>query len=493
MIDHLPIGPMLLGVMTLFADASSTTSITDRSVEWPTWENWMRVLLLRDYNTRVVVLGTTLLGLAAGVIGSFTLLRKRALMGDALSHATLPGIGLAFMIATSLGYDGKSLWTLLSGGAVTGVIGILSILWIRNLTRLKEDAALGIVLGVFFGGGIAVLGIIQQMPEGHAAGLESFIYGKTASMTTGDAWMIGVAGLTTTLVCVLFFKELKLLCFDEGFAGSRGFPVVRLDLLLMALVTIVTIVGLQAVGLILMIALLVIPAAAARFWTDRMTSMMFFSAWIGAFSCMIGASLSAIFPRLPSGAMIVISSATVFIFSMMLGPKRGVLIRRYRRQMLNRKIDRQHLLRGLYELIEQRPNSNEKVDANVPVSWDQLLQIRSWKPQRLTRCIRRARQEQLVHQETQSSVSLTPAGLEVATRLVHDHRLWEIYLITYADVAASRVDRDADRIEHVLDAEIIDQLEDLLEHRRDVHGVPNSPHVDPLSGNLATEPRNGNR
>ena len=245
----------------------SRRSITDRSVEWPTWKQWRRVFLLRDYNTRVVVLGTTLLGCAAGMIGSFTLLRKRALTGDALSHATLPGIGIAFIVTTSLGGDGKSLPILLLGATVSGLIGVGVIVAIRSFTRLKEDTALGAVLSVFFGAGMALLGVIQQMDQGHAAGLEGFIYGKAASMGSRDMLLIAAAALGCISASVVLFKEFKLLCFDEGFAGSRGLPVVRLDLGLMGLVVVVTIVGLQAVGLVLMIALLVIPSAAARLWT----------------------------------------------------------------------------------------------------------------------------------------------------------------------------------------------------------------------------------
>src|SRR5687768_13697894 len=146
-------------------------SITDTSLRLPSRNEVLRVIFLRDYNTRVVVLGTTLLGLAAGTIGSFMLLRKRALMGDALSHATLPGIGLAFIVAVAAGQTGKSLPVLLAGAVVTGVLGVLAVLAIRNFTRLKEDAALGIVLSVFFGAGVAVLGVIQKMGTGSAAGL----------------------------------------------------------------------------------------------------------------------------------------------------------------------------------------------------------------------------------------------------------------------------------------------------------------------------------
>ncbi|WP_299462543.1 iron chelate uptake ABC transporter family permease subunit [uncultured Gimesia sp.] len=467
----------LVFAATESGEIQTQESITDRSIAIPEWKDWKRVFLLQDYNTRVVILGTTLLGMAAGMIGSFALLRKRALMGDALSHATLPGIAIAFILATSLGLNGKSLPILLTGAAVSGLLGIGGILLIRNLTRLKEDAALGIVLSVFFGAGIALLGVVQQMQTGHAAGLESFIYGKTASMVASDAWLIGSAGLTCMLISILLYKELTLLCFDEGFAISRGFPVVLLDMTLMGLVVVVTIIGLQAVGLILMISLLVIPPAAARFWTEKMAYMSLVAIVLGALSGMIGSAMSAIFPNLPSGAMIVLVATTMFLFSMVFGIPRGILIRKLRRHQLNSKVDRQHLLRGLYEYLEARGLLHDKQTAEstfVPLST--LLQMRSWSPAKLKKIVKRAQREQLVVALQEDQIRLTRSGLLEAARIVHEHRLWELYLITYADVAASKVDQDADAIEHVLEPEVIAELESLLVRQSTV-GVLQSPHA----------------
>lgn len=451
----------------------SHRSITDRSVDWPTWSHWKRVLLLEDYNTRVVIAGTTLLGCAAGLVGSFTLLRKRALMGDALSHATLPGIGLAFLIATVAGGDGKSLPVLLLGATVTGLLGIGAILLIRNLTRLKEDTALGAVLSVFFGAGVALLGVIQQMPQGHAAGLEAFIYGKTASMGSTDIRLIAVTGLVCAAASLVLFKEFKLLCFDEVFAGARGYPVLLLDMALMALVVIVTIVGLQAVGLVLMVALLVIPASAARFWTERLWKMFLISGGIGAAGGMAGAGISALFSRLPSGAMIVLVCAVFFLVSLIFGSSRGVLIRALLRRQLNRSIDRQHVLRAIYELQESNQPA-EPTQADRPaVTLRQLLAERSWTAGRLRSALARAQNHELVT-VSGDSVRLTSRGLVEAARLTRQHRLWELYLLSHADIAPSRVDRDADAIEHVLEPEVIAELEQLLE--RESARMPSSPH-----------------
>jgi manganese/zinc/iron transport system permease protein len=453
-------------------------SITDRTVEWPTPQQWRRVLLLEDYNTRVVLLGTSLLGFAAGAVGSFMLLRKRALMGDALSHATLPGIGLAFICATLAGGDGKSLAVLLVGATLSGALGLGAILFIRNATRLKEDAALGIVLSVFFGAGVAVLGVVQQMKTGHAAGLEAFIYGKTASMSALDAALIGAAGLGVTVTCLLLFKELKLLCFDETFAASRGYPVLLLDVVLLVLVVTVTIIGLQAVGLILMIALLVVPACAARFWTEEMSLMTLASAAIGAASALVGAGMSALFPRLPSGAMIVVIAALAFVVSMFLAPARGILARALRRHRLDAKVHRQHLLRAIYEWLEAHGAAPQlgrpRETARVPL--DDLVPLRSWSRRRLESHVRRAAARGLVHSDSSGHVWLSPAGSQEAARNVHDHRLWELYLIKYADVAPSKVDRGADAIEHVLDAAMVAELESLVRQQAARQVVPPSPH-----------------
>lgn len=459
-------------------DPRESRSITDRSVELPRWDQWRRVLRLEDYNTRLVLLGTGLLGVASGIVGSFALLRKRALMGDALSHATLPGIVAAFVLATLAGSDGKSLGLLLFGATISGGLGLAAILLIRSTTRLKEDAALGIVLSVFFGTGVALLGVAQQMTTGHAAGLEAFIYGKTASMAPRDAQLIGGAGILVAVLCLVFFKELKLLCFDETYAASRGYPVLALDTLLMGLVVVVTIIGLQAVGLILMIALLVIPACSARFWTENMSVMTLASAAIGGVSAVVGAGMSAVLPRLPSGAMIVVVAATGFAISMFVAPRRGLLARWLRRRRLDAKVRRQHLLRAIYEWLEVHgqappPDSNEP---SAPVPLDELVAQRSWSRPELDAHISRAARQDLLSYGSSADVRLTLAGCREAARNVHDHRLWELYLIRYADIAPSQVDRDADAIEHVLDARMVAELEALLRQQSTGRGVPPSPH-----------------
>lgn len=451
------------------------------TVQLPTWEQFVHVLLLQDYNTRVVVLGTMVLGLAAGVIGVFLLLRKRSLLTDAVSHATLPGIAVAYMLMVAAGGSGKSLPILLLGAFVSGVAGMCAVLLIHHFTRLKEEAALGIVLSVFFGLGVALLGIVQKMATGSAAGLESFIYGKTASMLSSDARLITIVAAVVVALCVLLYKEFKLLCFDAGFATARGFPTTLLDVVMMTLVVVVTVIGLQAVGLILIIAMLIIPPAAARFWSDNLVWTLVLAAIIGSLSGMVGAAASALLPRLPAGAIIVVISGIFFLASMLFGIRRGVLVRLWRHVRMSAQVERQHLLRAMYECCESSfatQSEQGRIDPTTcTVSQEQLLPIRSWTARQLGGILSRARRDNLVVSAGDDTWQLTTKGYTQARNSVRNHRLWELYLINHADVATGQVDRTADRLEHILGHDMVQKLEDLLKDEHPHLTVPDSPHA----------------
>lgn len=454
---------LLLGLVSCTEGHGESLS---QQQEWPSAGDVWQALSLRDYNTRIVVMGTAGLGMAAGIIGCFMLLRKRALLGDALSHATYPGIGLAFMLTASAGSDEKSLPALLAGAVIAGLAGVLTILAIRRFTRLKEDVALGIVLSVFFGLGVVFDGIIQHMAVGGKAGLASFIYGKTAAMLVEHAQVIGITAAVVAAISVVLYKEFRLLCFDEAFAASQGWPTLLLDLLLMAMVTAVTVVGLKAVGLILIIALLIIPAAAARFWTQRLATMMVIAAGIGAASGFLGAVASRIFDKLPAGAIIVVAASVLFVISMLLGVRRGLLVRWLEHVRLARTVGKQHLMRAIFELLEPTPESRT-------VALQDLLAKRSWSALQLRRIVHWAEKANLVVRRSRDTLHVTDEGLAEARRVARNHRLWEMYLITYAEIAPNHVDRDADMIEHVLGREMVDELQRLLD-RED--RVPGSPH-----------------
>lgn len=426
-----------------------------------TWELLRETLLLEKHNSRLVIIGVMALGAAAGLVGSFLLLRKQSLLGDALSHATLPGIGLAFAIMTSLGFSGKSLPGLILGATVTGLLGVLLVLAIRRTTRLKDDAAMGIVLSVFFGLGVTIIRMVQQIPGTSAAGLEGFITGKTASMVWSDFILILLTLCLTITTTLFILKELTLLCFDSNFASTQGWPTIRLDIILMGLVTAVTVVGLQAVGLILIIAFLITPPTAARFWTNRLKHMLWLSTLIGAVSGWLGASLSALYEKLPAGSVIVLTAAVIFLFSMIFGTARGVLPRYLRHLKLQKKVGRQHLLRSTFEILENTQTGNDV--KNLPIPLALLKKHRYWSKGELSKLIRQARTEDHIERQPSGELRLSESGFGEASRITRNHRLWELYLIKHADIAPSHVDRDADMVEHLLGADIVQQLEAELE------------------------------
>ena len=296
---------------------------------------WDALTLQLGYNATLVTLGAALLGMAAGVGGTVLFVRKRALVSDAISHATLPGVALAFMLMVALGGEGRNLVGLLGGAALSAATGLLLVSWLTTRTRLAEDAAIGSVLSVFFGFGIVLLTVIQTMSAGQQAGLEGFLLGSTAGMLRADALVI--AGSAS---------------FDPDFAISLGQNVRRTDLAMMGLVLAVTVVGLKIVGLILIVALLIIPPVAARFWTERTDHVVLIAGVLGGLSAYIGAALSASLPDMPTGPIIVLVSFGFFAVSLLLAPGRGVASAVLRHTAYQRRV---HLRQGLLALAHGQP------------------------------------------------------------------------------------------------------------------------------------------
>lgn len=289
-----------------------------------------------SYNTLVVLAGTSLLGACAGLVGCFAVLRRRALTGDALAHAALPGLCLAFLLL-----EQRNLVAMLCGALVTGLLGIAVISALRHGTRIKEDAAIGIVLSVSYGAGIVLSRVIQnRSTAGSKAGLDTYILGKTAGMIVQDVYLIGGISLACLLLIALLYKEFQVVAFDPGFASAQGWPTFRLDLLLMGMIALTVVIGLPAVGLVMVAAVLIIPAAAARFWTDRLTGMLALSTSFGVVIGTAGTLASARYD-LPAGPAIVLVGTGIFLLSLLLAPRRGLIgrmveERRFRRELRTR-------------------------------------------------------------------------------------------------------------------------------------------------------------
>ncbi|MFO7664113.1 MAG: metal ABC transporter permease [Chloroflexota bacterium] len=316
--------------------------------------------LLFDYTIRTVAIGAAVLGIVAGALGTFAVLRRQSLLGDAMSHAALPGVLLAFMLTGS-----KAPVVLVVGAAVAGVIGTVCLLAINRFSRIKEDAALGIVLSVFFGFGLMLLTFLQRNPTAAQAGLNSFLFGQAATLLMRDVITMAAFGGGALLLVIIFWKEFKLLSFDRDFGTSLGFPMTALDVLLTTLLVIGIVIGLQAVGVVLMSALIVAPAAAARQWTDRLSLMMILASVFGAVAGVTGALLSSLGSGLSTGPVVVLVISLIVLLSLFFGAARGLAWTWIRRQRNRRILRTQSVLANLYYLAGQHEDPGHAHDIEV--------------------------------------------------------------------------------------------------------------------------------
>ncbi|MBW3542174.1 MAG: metal ABC transporter permease [Planctomycetes bacterium] len=404
------------------------------------------------YNTWIVLAGVSLLGACSGLVGSFAVLRRRALIGDALAHAALPGLCLAFLVVGE-----RNLPAMLAGGFLTGLAGVAVIAALRHGTRIKEDAAIGVVLSVFYGAGVVLSVSIQNsVTEGSKAGLESYILGRTAGIVRQDVLLIaGVAAVCLVLVLAMY-KEFKLVAFDSGFAGVQGWPAFRLDLLLMAMIALTVIIGLPMVGVVLTAALLIIPAAAARFWTERLEWLLFLSAVFGLAIGAVGTIPSALLRNMPGGPPIVLAGTALFVVSLLFAPRRGLVARSIAARRFRRRIADQTALMTIYELGRGAQGGDDAVTTNA------FLSRRAWDERSLRVVMDRLERRGLAERPSTDSVRLTSAGLERGAQLVRSYRLWELFLVEHAETAGNYADLDLDTIDEKLPRELVRELEGRL-------------------------------
>lgn len=426
-----------------------------------------------------VAIGAGLLGATAGLIGSYAVLRRRALLGDVLAHASLPGICLAFLIT---GMRETSILAL--GAMVTGVMSVFCVALAVRWTRTREDAAMGVALSSFFGLGVVLLTVIQANSDGSQAGIDSYLFGEIASLRNQDILILGIAAIVAGGACAALHKELKLFCFDEEFARSLGWNTVLLDFAVMSAVVGVVVLGLPVCGVVLIAAMLIYPAAAARYWTNQLSKLVIIATLIGAVAGVSGVLLASPFVAEgttlgnlirnpdgglpPPGPVIVLCGSFLFLMSVLFAPNRGLIAAALRRRILHGRIQREHLLRSLYEIVEHHgPRDREVATSEL----DTLYRANRWTA---WRTLIYAEQAGLIETPGES-IRLTSKGVEEASRVTRVHRLWELFLVRRVDIAPDHVDRDADDVEHALPAELIKELEDELAAEGRLP-VPPSPH-----------------
>jgi manganese/zinc/iron transport system permease protein len=277
------------------------------------------------FNTAVVMLGAAALGCAAGAAGTFAMLRRRALVSDAVAHGTLPGIATAFLLAALMGRAPREAGWLMGGAGIAALLSLLAIEWLGRRPRVGQDTATAAVLASGFGLGLAIMSVVQTLSIGRQAGLESLLFGSAAGMLPGEAQMMAGLAVIVLAVIGLMLKEFSAVAFDPDFAATVGLPVARLDALVALVCAIVVVAALPIAGFILAVALVVIPPAAARFWSDRAGMVVAIAAAIGLISAFIGAALSAVIADTPTGPAIVLVAACLFTLSLVFGRARGLL------------------------------------------------------------------------------------------------------------------------------------------------------------------------
>lgn len=360
--------------------------------------------LFFDYTLRTVALGAAILGIVSGMLGSFAVLRKQSLLGDAISHAALPGIVLAFLLTRS-----REPVVLMLGAMIAGWVATLFMLNITRTTRIKDDTALGLVLSVFFGLGLMLLTFAQKLPDATQAGLDKFLFGQAATLLQRDVITMAIIGLIVLGLLVTFWKEFKLNTFDRDYAASLGFPVRVLDVILTTLLVVAIVIGLQTVGVVLMSAMIVAPAAAARQWTDKLSLMVILGGLFGALAGVGGTLISSSAEKLPTGPVIVLCISVIVLFSMLFATNRGLVWNWIRSQQNRHKLRARAVLADLNTLAMQHPNEQHGHSMAV-------LRAMSTNPEGVSHALRQLEERGHAREVSHDVWTLTDEGLAQARR-----------------------------------------------------------------------------
>ncbi len=393
-----------------------------------------------DANFIWVLVGCALIGAGASLVGTFSYLRKEALVGDAIAHALLPGVALAFIL-----FEQKSLTYLFPGAVLAGLFSMWSIDYIQRKSKLKADASIAIVLSVFFSVGIVLITHIQQGEYGNQSGLDAFLFGKAASMLPRDVYLF--IGVDATLIAAIFifYPYLKLFSFDPDFAKTVGLPVRGLRFLLSVLTVLAIATGIQAVGVVLMAALIITPAAAARFYAKELHTMIWMAILFGVVSAILGVMVSYLTPSMPTGPWIVVLLSFIAIFTFFFAPKRGMVQRNASRKKHQKKIIDENVIKLLYYMRA------DGLDSKVSIST--ITSKRQFEGLPLEKALTRLKKNGIISGDG-AHVELSDTGFEEGRRIVRLHRLWELYLNVRMDIAEDHVHHDAEAIEHIITPEL---------------------------------------
>lgn len=425
-------------------------------------EDFLYFFTFQDPSITWVVLGITLLGIGSAYVGTFSFLDKKALLGDAISHAVLPGICLGFILAGE-----KNPIYIVTGAFLSGGLATFLSAWLKKNTKLSEDSIIATILSVFFGFGIVLLTGLQKSGNPEIAGLNSFIFGNAIGISESDLLIYGGLSLVIILLLTVFLKEFQLMVFDPGYGKAIGFPMSSIRFLFNVLMILAVVIGIQAIGVVLMAALLITPGAAARFWTDRLNPLLLLAALFSIISGILGTYVSFVLPQMPTGPWVVVFLSLIALLSFVFSPKSGLVFRFFSRRNYLRKTHRDHLMKALYKAMEKGQES-------LPI--EKIYELYPYQKKEIDYSIKNLLQNRFIS-KNEGFISLTSTGSSDAMRIVRLHRLWELYLNEYMNIAPDHVHESAEQMEHLLTPE----LEALLEKRL------NYPTLDPHQETIPRE------
>ncbi len=440
--------------------------------------------LIPAHNLRVVYMGVISLGVAAGLLGCFLLFRKRSLLSDTVGHATLPGVAGGFLVSAMLSdFAGKNFLALFVGSLIFGWLSVQAVQFMVRHTKLKQDAALAISLTSFYGLGVVLLSVVQTSGLPDASGLEYYLYGMVASMVQQEAWVLFATATIASTLTAIFLKELNALCFDEAYVQTQGLPHRWLDQALMTASLVVAIVGLQTVGLLLIMALFIIPPASARLWTSDLKATLIISASIGAAGAFVGALFSANIDHLPAGASIILATASLFIVSLLFGSRKGVITRHLQYYAIEQRLAQNQFLRAVFDSLEAQQQVRlfvgHKFSRGLALTEFDItttLAKRNWPPQKRVHIAKRLTAQGSLKLTAGGRAILTEKGLDRAIETAKTHRLTELYLINHAEIAQKNVHQFVERIEEITTPEIANDLRGMFKRKLQADLIPIEPH-----------------
>ncbi|MCG8577692.1 MAG: metal ABC transporter permease [Flavobacteriales bacterium] len=413
----------------------------------------------KDPNVIYVVLGMVFINSSSVLIGTFAYLRKRSLIGDAVAHSLLPGLCLGYILAGE-----KDITYLFLGAFVTGWLSTYLVDYIVNKTKVKQDAAIGIVLSGFFFFFVVLLTYIQKNAAGNQGGLDHFLFGQAAAINKQEVMLFAIVCIAILLSIMIFYRWLISVSFNMDFAASMGLPVKAIEFLITSLTVLAIATGIQALGVILTAALVITPAAAARFWTHNLRWMLVLAVSISVISGIGGAYVSYIKSGMPTGPWVVLFLSLITLMSFSFSTRKGILASYLKARKNKAKILHENILKAIYQHHEQLEAEGE-LDYSLMSS--EILKIRLFDTTELLKGLRNLKRKGFIREDNKM-FSLTAEGKKESRRIVRLHRLWEQYLLKRTTIDTDHVHAGAEVIEHILSPEIERELEIEL----GIEGIP---------------------